>query len=305
MNSPQSRICGNTNAGMNCTAWNSVRANALARRPSAIPSTALATASTTTSHARAAGVEAEQPERDARDEQRLDARRAARMRCRSRARRSGFASGIVISRSSVPGRALAQHRDRGDEEHRDEREQPEKRARRSARRRLRLVVEDVLAGASRAATGTTSRSAIVRGSRRSCVKDPERGRHVTSSSSPSLLDRGSGSRPRDPRPRFGEQVFRRLGREEPPLAHEQELVAVRRLVHDVAGDQKRRSAAASSRNIAQRSRRSTGSSPTVGSSRTSSSGPPSSAVASETRARCPPESRPTTRFRSAPANRSR
>ena len=43
----------------------------------------------------------------------------------------------------------------------------------------------------------------------------------------------------------------------------------------------------------QRSRRSSGSSPTVGSSSTSSSGSPSRAQASETRARWPPESRPT------------
>ena len=47
---------------------------------------------------------------------------------------------------------------------------------------------------------------------------------------------------------------------------------------------------ASSWNVPQRSRRSTGSRPTVGSSRTSSSGLPTSAVASDTRARWPPES---------------
>ena len=37
---PQSRNCGSTNAGMNCTAWNSVAANALTNRPSAMPSSA-------------------------------------------------------------------------------------------------------------------------------------------------------------------------------------------------------------------------------------------------------------------------
>ena len=52
---------------------------------------------------------------------------------------------------------------------------------------------------------------------------------------------------------------------------------------------------ASSRNIAHRSRRRTGSRPTVGSSSTSSCGSFRSAVASETRARWPPESRSTTR----------
>ena len=43
-NSPQRSICGRTTTGMNCTAWNSVRANALQNRPSATPSTALAIA---------------------------------------------------------------------------------------------------------------------------------------------------------------------------------------------------------------------------------------------------------------------
>ena len=60
-------------------------------------------------------------------------------------------------------------------------------------------------------------------------------------------------------------------------------------------------------NVFQRSRRSTGSSPTVGSSRTSSSGEPSSAVASDTRARWPPERRLTTwsRERLQPDRRER
>ena len=35
-------------AGMNCTAWNSVCANALTNRPSAVPRTAFATASAAT-----------------------------------------------------------------------------------------------------------------------------------------------------------------------------------------------------------------------------------------------------------------
>src|SRR3954452_16422710 len=41
--SPHSRSCGITTAGMNCTAWNSVRANAETNSPSAVPSTASAT----------------------------------------------------------------------------------------------------------------------------------------------------------------------------------------------------------------------------------------------------------------------
>ena len=50
-NSPHSSSCGTTTTGMNCTAWNSVRAKALQNRPSATPSTALTTAIRTTSPA--------------------------------------------------------------------------------------------------------------------------------------------------------------------------------------------------------------------------------------------------------------
>ena len=46
--SPQRKNCGSTITGMNCTAWNSVRANALASSPRATPSTASATAMRTT-----------------------------------------------------------------------------------------------------------------------------------------------------------------------------------------------------------------------------------------------------------------
>ncbi len=49
MKIPPSRICGNTISGMNCTTWNSVRANALANRPSVLPSTASVTATATMS----------------------------------------------------------------------------------------------------------------------------------------------------------------------------------------------------------------------------------------------------------------
>src|SRR5256885_4855975 len=51
VNRPQSRNCGSTNAGRNCTAWNSVRAKALVNRPSAVPNKASSTATSTTAHA--------------------------------------------------------------------------------------------------------------------------------------------------------------------------------------------------------------------------------------------------------------
>ena len=52
---------------MNCTAWNSVVANALTNRPSEIPSSAFATASATTIQTGPGDVEPEQPERNRRD----------------------------------------------------------------------------------------------------------------------------------------------------------------------------------------------------------------------------------------------
>ena len=50
MNSPPRMICGKTSTGMNCTAWNSVVAKALASRPRAVPSTASTTATSPSCH---------------------------------------------------------------------------------------------------------------------------------------------------------------------------------------------------------------------------------------------------------------
>ena len=50
MSSPHSRICGTTTSGMNCTAWNSVVANADISRPRAVPSTASTTANRPIAH---------------------------------------------------------------------------------------------------------------------------------------------------------------------------------------------------------------------------------------------------------------
>ena len=112
---------------MNCTAWNSVRANALTKSPNAIPRIALATASSTISTFECSRLEAEQAEADERDDGGLARPRPRRTRCRSRGAARASSSGVVRSRSSVPRRALAQHRDRGDEEHADQREEPEHR----------------------------------------------------------------------------------------------------------------------------------------------------------------------------------
>ena len=89
-----------------------------------------------------------------------------------------------------------------------------------------------------------------------------------------------------------------------PVAHQQQVVALGRLVHHVARDEQRRARRRrAARNVAQSSARSTGSRPTVGSSSTSSSGRPSSAVASETRERCPPDRRRDHLARATPPGR--
>ena len=139
-NRPQSSSCGKTIAGMNCTAWNSVRANALTNRPSAIPSRAFATASTTTRQLAPGDVQAEHAEGD-------------RRRSAPPARRRPRANAIAVAEQQVElrerhrhqpleraRRALAQHRDRGDEEHVMNGKMPEQRAADALERR-RLPVE--------------------------------------------------------------------------------------------------------------------------------------------------------------------
>ena len=57
---------------MNCTAWNSVRANAETNRPSAVPSTASTTATTISIQTGAGDVEVEQPHAEPDRERGLD-----------------------------------------------------------------------------------------------------------------------------------------------------------------------------------------------------------------------------------------
>ena len=63
---------------MNWTAWNSVRAKALTNRPSDMPSSALATASTTDQRGRAGDLEAERAEGDGARDRRLHGGDAAK-----------------------------------------------------------------------------------------------------------------------------------------------------------------------------------------------------------------------------------
>ena len=111
---------------MNWTAWNSVWANALTKRPNDIPRIAFATASSTISSSAWPVSSPRRPNPTMRDddglhdrddgegdpvaEQQLDLRQRRRQQPLER-----------------PRRPLAQHRDRGDEEHADQRKEPEHR----------------------------------------------------------------------------------------------------------------------------------------------------------------------------------
>ena len=150
---------------MNWTAWNSVVANALTDRPSAVPSRASTTATrtrnqvgpstsrpstpTVQAETSSAWTIAEQPEGEGVADEEV-----------------GLAHGHgeqPLQRSAGP---LAQGRDARDEEHHDEREDPEQR-RADLVEGVRPGVDPARAARS-ATTGTTSSSATVRGSRRSC-----------------------------------------------------------------------------------------------------------------------------------------
>ena len=151
------------NAGMNCTAWNSLVANALTSSPSAIPSTALSTAITTSAArepatSRPSSADREAPRRPA------PATAATHARTRARSRREvGPAIGSVIRRSSVPLVRSRSIVDRGHEEHHDEREHARAAAPRRAGR-SRLVVRSSSFSRPISTHGTTMSSATVRGS---------------------------------------------------------------------------------------------------------------------------------------------
>ena len=210
---------------MNCTAWNSVRANALANRPSVLPSTAFRIARTTISHGEPRDVEPEHDEGDAR-------RRAPPARRRERERAAVAAEQPELRQRQGhqplerPRRALAQHGDRRDDEHRDEREEPEQRGsdpiehaglvdeepveqrderdRDDEQQRHRARVAAQLQEHARASRG---------GRRRSCVARLDERRKASS-----ILVA----------PVRAQDLRRRPSREQPTVTHEHEVVAARR-----------------------------------------------------------------------------
>ena len=86
---------------MNCTAWNSVVAKALRKRPSAIPRSAFATAISTTAQTGPAVSSPSNPNATRRRDRRLHGRDGGKGEPVAPSR-SPFAIGIDISRSSVP-----------------------------------------------------------------------------------------------------------------------------------------------------------------------------------------------------------
>src|SRR5262245_43896426 len=120
-NSPHRSTWGSTTTGMNWTAWNSVRANALLNRPRATPSTALAMAMRMT---RPGATEGEQPERHGRGDGGLDRGRDAEGDP-VREQQVQLAHGRGEQPLQGAGGALPQHRDAGDQEHDHEGEDPE------------------------------------------------------------------------------------------------------------------------------------------------------------------------------------
>lgn len=128
------------NAGMNWTAWNSVRANALTNSPSAMPSSALPMASSATSQA-PCGASSPSALKPTVQTTAAWIVASAPNASPQPASRSSLASGSVISRSSVPvvrSRSIVIDV----EEHRDQREQPAQR-RADLLERVRERVEHV------------------------------------------------------------------------------------------------------------------------------------------------------------------
>ena len=100
-NRPHSSSCGRTTAGMNCTAWNSVRANALTKSPRAMPRSAFRDRQRADEPGAVRGVQAQQDEARDADDHSLPAASAPNASAYP-LNRSPLPSGSVMSRSSVP-----------------------------------------------------------------------------------------------------------------------------------------------------------------------------------------------------------
>ena len=273
---PQSRICGSSTAGMNCTAWNSLVANALRNSPSATPSSALDEGESHDENRRADGLDAERAEGDQRRDGCLHGREQLRMRARTpsggRASRAG-----ETSSAQRPAGTLAQHRDRRDEEHHDQREETDSGT--ATRWNAPGSPSSTYRSSTISAAGRPGRAqacggpvATARGRASSWQTSPACSRALRQrqegpfeSVAPARARSSPASPTRRSRPRASTASCRN-GRPHPSHASRRSAWFLRRRARE-----------RSPRALAGRS----GSSPTVGSSSTSTSGAPSSATASD------------------------
>src|SRR5262249_46748482 len=198
-----------------------------------------------------------------------------------------------------PGDALAEHRDRGDDEHSDEGEQAEERHAELLKDLWAVGEEGVHEDLEHARHHEQEgdRSGVVPKLTHHALRRRPRSvtaqlaavsrisaRKASSRSSVPVLSRSSAG-VAEARTRPSRSKIKRSHRSASSITR----LETRRLVPCSASEWKK----------AQSSRRSRGSSPTVGSSRTRRAGSPSSATASDTLARCPPERFATVRLVSA------
>ena len=203
-----------------------------------LPSTAFATASATTSHVGPATSSPSSAEGEDGDERDLQY---------GHEREREPVSGEQVEPDKrhghqpleCPRRALAQHRDRCDEEHGDERKEAEERC--ADVLKDGRAVRTAAARRNSSTHGTPTMSTTVRGSRRSCeapasatakvTRPLTRPLHEPEERAVEVVDAG-------PRPQLG----RRRLREQPSLTEQKDGVAAVRLVHHVARYEQRHAA---------------------------------------------------------------
>src|SRR3954452_1881207 len=258
MNRPHSSSWGNTTRGRNCTAWNSVRANAETNRPSADPSTASQTATTTSIHTGPATSSPSTPKQSSTASTDWTAATTPKAMAYP-PRKSPLPVGMASSRSSVPversrsvvtevtknitmngisasngGPRLSKPRPAASRNihhnsvriaHGSTSSMAAVRRSRRSWVRTRAATAKVIRGVIGAPRGGVGRTEGAKAQKRrscgcSCLVDEgqERLLHV----------RGTGLR---------QQLPRRLVGEQQALAHQQQPVAALGLVHHVAGDQ--------------------------------------------------------------------
>ena len=264
-------------AGMNCTAWNSVRANAETNRPSAVPSTASTTATTVSIQRPPDDGQVEQPDADADGQGRLQHRHQAEGE-RVAEQEVELAHRHREQPLQGAGGALAQRGHRGDQEHHHERDQRQQGRARAGRSPGRARPRTSTTAGPAARTGSTSSIARVRWSRRSWVSTRVAHRQGRPRVSVHAALPPRSTRLRNACSMSSVPVCRSSSAgavvgDDPALAHQQQPVAAGGLVHHVAGDEHAGAVLGEPvEGAPQVHRAAPGPGPTVGSSSTSSVG---------------------------------